>query len=224
MTLEDLIARFRIDSTDTVLQGGLFDDEWITAWLNDAQQEAAIRGRLLYEASQPSICEITTAPGVTVYPLHESLYELSSTRYRVQGDLTSKPLELTTREDLDRVRPNWRDDAQGCPRYIIQDDSRLTIWPAPDSAGTVLLEGYRLPLNAMASDNDKPEINAAHHRHLVYWALHMAFSRPDADSFDPQRAVTAEKAFTRYFGIRPDSDLRRASRHDQPQSTKAFWG
>lgn len=37
------------------------------------------------------------------------------------------------------------------------------------------------------------------------------------------RAATAEAAFTRYFGPRPDADLRRSTRHDEVQTNKAFW-
>ena len=54
----------------------------------------------------------------------------------------------------------------------------------------------------------------AHHEHLIDWALHRAFSVPDAEAFDPQRAALAEQAFTEYFGPLPDSDLRRITRHD----------
>ena len=63
----------------------------------------------------------------------------------------------------------------------------------------------------------------ASHQHLVYWALHRAFSQPDSDGFDPQRAATAEATFTGYFGARPDADLRRATRHDVPQVNVGYF-
>lgn len=56
-----------------------------------------------------------------------------------------------------------------------------------------------------------------HHPHLVEWALHKAFSVPDAEFFDPNRAQIAEAKFIDYFGERPDSDLRRITREDVPQ-------
>ena len=223
MTLEDLIHRFRIDATDTVPNPYLFADEWITEWLNEAEQEAAIRGRLIYEASDAAVCQIAVTAGTNTYPLHASLYELVAPRFQVTGETRSEPLDLITREELTRTRPDWRNDEDDRPRFIIQDDTRVTLWPVPNQDGKVLLEGYRLPLAQMSSDTDTPEINAAHHRHLVHWALHRAFSRPDSDTIDPTRAGLAEQAFTRYFGLRPDSDLRRATRSDEPQTTKVFW-
>ena len=54
----------------------------------------------------------------------------------------------------------------------------------------------------------------AHHEHLIDWALHRAFSVPDAETFDQHRADLAERAFTEYFGLLPDSDMRRITRHD----------
>lgn len=223
MTLEELIARFRVDAMDTVTNPPLFLDEWITDWINDAVTEAVIRGRLLYESQNPAICQIPVSAGVTGYPLHPALYELVSIKYLTDGDTYKYPMDLMTREDLNRVRPDWRNDEPGRPCFLIQDDTRVTVHPEPDVPGMILLEGYRLPLKPMAGDSDKPEINAAHHRHLVHWALHRAFSRPDSETIDPQRAATALAEFTRYFGIRPDSDLRRATRSDEPQTNKAFW-
>lgn len=85
------------------------------------------------------------------------------------------------------------------------------------------LEGYRLPLTSMVDPADEPEINPAHHRHLYYWVLQQVFSTPDAEIFDPNRAASAKAAFDRYFGLPPDSDLRRIVREDEPQHVQAFF-
>ena len=63
MNLEQLIQQFRIDAHD--LQTPPFcEPEWVAAWLTEAQAEAAIRGRLLFEAADPAICEIAVTAGV----------------------------------------------------------------------------------------------------------------------------------------------------------------
>jgi hypothetical protein len=74
----------------------------------------------------------------------------------------------------------------------------------------------------MALDGDEPCILAVHHIHLVQWALYRAFSKPDAEIFDPNRAAQAEAEFSRYFGARPDSDLRSDTREDEPQHIVAW--
>lgn len=221
MTLDQLICQFRVDATDTA-QPYLFEDSWVVGWLNEAVAEAAIRGRLIMEASNALVCQIQVEAGKAVYPLHPSLYEIVHLRFKATDVTRSDRVHLKTREELDRICPNWRDRDDRI-EFAIQDDSRIQLVGAPKVAGVLYLEGYRVPLRAMAGAGDKPEINEAHHHKLVYWALHRAFSRPDADSFDPGRAAASEAAFTAYFGNRPDSDLRRSTRHDEVQTNKVFW-
>ena len=221
MNLEQLIQQFRVDADD-LIEPHFWDAEWIAAWLTEAQAEAAIRGRLLYEAANAAVCQIAVAANTATHDLHKSLFELVHLRFQATGATTSSVLTIKAREELDRIRPGWRDET-GTPRHAIQDDTRITLVPRPELAGTLHVEGYRVPLKALENDTDKPELHEAHHRHLVHWALHRAFSKPDSETIDPQRAAAAEAAFTRYFGPRPDADLRRSTRHDEVQTNKAFW-
>ncbi len=221
MNLEQLISQFRVDATD-LESPPLFLDEWIAGWLTEAVAEAAIRGRLIMEAANPAVCQIAVTADVAVYPLHPALFEIVHMRFKPTGSTRSEPVTIKTREELDRIRPGWRDCADRV-EFAIQDDTRIQLVGMPKTAGVLYLEGYRVPLKALANDNDKPEIGSAHHHHLVHWALHRAFSRPDADTFDAKRAAAGETAFTAYFGTRPDSDLRRSTRSDEVQTNKVFW-
>ena len=221
MNLEQLTAQFRVDADD-LTEPHFWDAEWIAVWLTEAQAEAAIRKRLLYEAANAAVCQIAVLADTATHDLHKSLFELVHLRFQATGAATSSVLSIKAREELDRIRPGWRDET-GTPRHAIQDDTRITLVPRPELAGTLHVEGYRVPLKALENDTDKPELNEAHHRHLVHWALHRAFSKPDSETIDPQRAATAEAAFTRYFGPRPDADLRRSTRHDEVQTNKVFW-
>jgi len=221
MNLEQLTAQFRVDADD-LTEPHFWDAEWIATWLTEAQAEAAIRKRLLYEASNPAVCQIAVAANAATHDLHKSLFELVHLRFQATGATTSSVLTIKAREELDRIRPGWRDET-GTPRHAVQDDTRITLVPRPELAGTLHVEGYRVPLKALENDTDKPELHEAHHRQLVHWALHRAFSKPDSETIDPQRAATAEAAFTRYFGPSPDADLRRSTRHDEVQTNKAFW-
>ena len=221
MTLEQLIQQFRVDADD-LTEPHFWDAEWIAAWLTEAVNEAAVRGRLLYEAANAAVCQIAVSASAATHELHKSLFELVHLRFQATGAATSSVLSIKAREELDRIRPGWRDET-GTPRHAIQDDTRITLVPRPEVAGTLHVEGYRVPLKPLANDTDKPEIHEAHHRHLVHWALHRAFTKPDSETIDPTRAATAEAAFTRYFGPRPDADLRRSTRHDEVQTNKAFF-
>lgn len=223
MDLEGLIAQFRVDADDTVPNPYLWESEWVAGWLSEAQAEAAIRGRLLYESVNPAICEIPVVAGTAVYALHKALYEIGHLRFLPTGASRSEPVRLTTRGELDRICPDWREPIPGRRmEFAIQDDTRIQLVSKPEYAGTLYLEGWRLPLKALEDDGDKPEVNEAHHRHLVQWALHRAFSKPDSETIDPKRAERAEFEFTRYFGQRPDAGLRRETQSDRPQHNQAW--
>lgn len=222
MTLEELIASFREDATDKV-EPYLWEDETVTRWLNEAQDEAAVRARLLLDDSTPAVTTIAVTAGQASYQLHPKVYEIAHLQWQPSAAAhRAKSVQLVTREWLDRKHPDWRTRMDCDALYAIQSEGALRMVPAPKEAGTLVLEAYRLPLNPLANDLDKPEIHAASHAYLVYWALHRAFSQPDSDGFDPQRAASAEAAFTAYFGARPDADLRRATRHDEPQVNATY--
>lgn len=221
MTRDDLIREFRALAQDTV-EPALFSNEQIGGWLTQAESEAAIRGRLLHESANPALCEISVSVGEAGYPLHPALYEVTHLSLRLDGETRREPVKLVSGEYLDESVPDWR-DLTGRPRFAIQTETSMRLVPTPDRAGTLLLEGYRLPLKELGAVGvNKPEIHLAHHHYLVHWALHKAFSIPDAETFDPNRSVLAERAFTAYFGPRPDSDLRRTTRHDEPHHNK-LW-
>ena len=221
MNLEQLIEQFRIDADD-MQSPPLWESEWIAAWLTEAQDEAAIRGRLLMDDYTPALTQIPVTAGVSSYALHPKLYEIAVIDFIPEVGYV-QPVYLTSREKLDRDRNGWRNEPAGVPCSAIQTDTRLRLVPVPSVNGTLRLEAYRLPLKALVNDNDKPEIHEAHHRHLVHWALHRAFSKPDSETIDPTRAATAEAAFTRYFGISPDSDMRRQTREDVLHVNQAFF-
>lgn len=220
MTLEDMIRRFRVAARDTV-EPFLFPTEDVTDWLNEAQNEACIRARLIREDELEAVCRITLAAGQHTYPLHPKVYELISVRLKPANGDRPRDLRLVSREWLDAERPCWRDDDRpAC--YAIQNDTSLRIVGATAPGDELLLECYRLPMRALSLDTQRPEIHEAHHAHLVQWALHRAFSIPDAEMFDAQRAEKAEREFSSYFGLMPDADMRRITRHDVAHHNATF--
>lgn len=222
MTLAQLIARFRIDAQDRA-EPYFWSDAQVTDWLNEAQREAAIRARLIHESADTDVCQIAVTSGTSVYALSAYLFEITYQAF-LDADSQRHPLQLVSIEWLDDHVPRWREgEGPGIPQWLVQTDTSLRVAPTPKVAGTIVLEGYRLPLTDLSASTDVPEIHGAHHRHLVDWALYRAFSIPDAEAFDAQRAGQAQAAFADYFGLAPDADLRRGTQADVPQTTEAFW-
>lgn len=222
MTLEELIAQFRVDSDDQV-EPYLSSDDNVTAWLNEAEQEAVIRSQLIHEVALPAVCSIAVTAPTNVYALHPSVLDITRIAFKPAGSDVEYELHLTDRVELDRTQPGWRTRVD-IPRFAIQTDTKLQIAGIPSVSGTCAIECYRLPLkNIENSATGAPEIGRVHHRHLVQWALHRCYSRPDAEINDPGRAAKAESEFTRVFGLRPDANYRRDSQANRPHSNKAVW-
>lgn len=216
MTLEDLIRRYRALARDKSVPYLTYDDEVID-WLNDAYDQAAIRGRLLREDANDAICRIDlTSASQHTWPLHESVFEIINIRLCTVNDAPDDDtrLWLVSREWLDREIPLWRTNFTDKAKYAIQDEGTIRIVGTFPANAWLQMEVYRLPLDRLANDTDTPEIHRAHHEHLVDWVLHKVFSTPDSELFDKARADRHERAFTDYFGPLPDSDMRRTTRHD----------
>lgn len=215
MTLSDLIRRFRVLANDKV-EPYFWADQDVADWLNDAEAQAAIRGRLLRDDSTSYVCRIDLYPTQHTYPLSPKLIEIINLRITNPAYVDHRRrhfMQLVSREWLDAVCPLWR-DLDEPSSWAIQNDTSIRIVGKIEPLDMLEIECYRLPLFPMEMPIDAPEIHEAHHEHLIQWALHKAFSIPDTESFDPQRSDRALQAFTAYFGLLPDSDLRRITRED----------
>ena len=221
MTLEELIAQYRQEANDKALPY-FFDDQSIIGLLNNAVNEACVRARLIHESVDPDIVDMAVAANQTVCQLHDSVYEIDYIAFTETGSDKVVPLYLISREDLDALDADWR-SKEGQPVYAIQSDRSIRLSPKPLVAGTLSIECFRLPKTPMVVGPDAPEIHAEHHRQLVQWVLHKVFSVPDAEFFDKDRAAIALRAFSDYFGLRPDADLRRKTREDVPHHVEAFF-
>jgi hypothetical protein len=220
MTLAELIASFRADADDLVVPY-LWSDADLKRWLNEAEQEACLRAKLLFDASTVAVCQIAIVAGTTSYALHTKVHDVEHARI-IDANGTVTKLAILDRIELERIRPDWRYETRP-PRALIRYDGRIEVDCIPDANYTLRLEVHRLPLVDMTSDLHDPEIAAIHHRHLVNWMLHRAYAKPDSETRDPGKSARAEAEFTKVFGMRPDADLRRAQQANRPQFNKAVW-
>lgn len=217
MNLEDLRLQFRMDVDDTVIPY-FFSDIQVDAWLNEAEEEAAIRASLLPEDTDEDVCSITVVADTAVYATHAAVLDITKATFMpTDGDAID--LYLTDRVELDRTIPDWRTSTEE-PAYLIQDDTKVRIVPTPTVGGVLLIECHRLPLVPMADNDDTPEIARTHHRQLVHWAVYRGFMKPDSETIDTGRAAVALNAFNAYFGLRQDADQRKATQSNRSHFNK----
>lgn len=223
MTLFDLINLFRIEAKDQALPP-LFPNDEITLWLNEAEEEAAIRARLIRDNVTSEICEIDVQANERSYPLDPRVFEIvyASMVYVGSPGMFPYVLGKTTADELDSFRPAWR-ILHYRPTAIIQYDTTIEVDSLPDTDYTINLEVYRLPLKPMEDDEDEPEINSIHHRKLVWWALKRGYEKPEAEIYDLNKSARAEEEFKSYFGDRPNADLRKKQNANRPHHNQAYW-
>lgn len=203
MDLEQLLAACR-DALDDNNSPPLWPDEELTRYLNNAVLEAALRTRCLQDDSGTAT-RLTLVADQARYALLPEVLVVRAVH--VTG--RSYPLERTTAARLDKVKPGWSHEVQqaGIPQYALFDvqQKTLTLYPPPASVGTAYLRIWRLPTadEAMSTIGDEPVITLPNPEQIKHWALHEAYLKKDAETFDPQKAAEHEAEFERVFGPRP---------------------
>lgn len=224
MTLTELISAFRIRAGDNVAPYQ-FSDEEITLYLNQADAEAAERALLIHDESTAAdadslpLCELALVADTAIYAVSPLVLKIE------RGTLSDGVTKLTvkSREQLDKEWPDW-ETATGTPKHIVENgDSNVTIVPIPTEADTLTMPVKRLPMTEMADDADTPEIPARWHFKMLDWGLHLAYSVPDADTFDKEKSDKHEAAFIRSFGVRKDANVQRKQRDKKPHVVKSSW-
>lgn len=177
--LRDL-ARFRLQDVEKPY---LWPTDFINAALNEAQQEACMRARLIEDQSS-------------------SLTEVDVTTTSKRYALDPRILDVICIERSDGTKASgWT-----------LTESELVFDDLPNLAETLWLTVIRLPMEDMADDNDEPEIRPALHQKLVDWVLHRCYEVNDADGLNMGASEKYEAQFSRSFGIRQDFNVQRKHR------------
>lgn len=214
MTLEGLIAEFRSRTRDEATPY-LWSDQFIAGALNEAEQEASIRAKLLRASD---ILDVVADNRVV--SIGNDLFDIQYAELRVVGEAYGTEIIPTTHDEATRVNPRWRTESGVPTQYIHSHKGELELACVPDQGYELYVEYFRLPSAAMEADDDEPEISVIHHLHLVDWAEFRAYSIPDADTFNANKAEQAERRFDRHFGRKPSADTRRRQNANRPHRNK----
>jgi hypothetical protein len=184
MTKPELLALFRTLADDAVAPY-LVSDAQVNLWITEAEREGAERGLYLYTGAAHNISVIADT---ATYAINSAIILLK--RAKLSGE--SSPLVKAMRCDLDANLSDW-ESKTGTPKLYVLENYNLTLYPKPDAAFTLTLDGSRRP----ASDMETP---AYLHESLVYWLLHKFYSIADADINNQSLALQNLQTFTRMFG------------------------
>lgn len=211
MTLEDLVTAFRTLADDTV-ETYLWSTELVEGYADQAEIEACTRKPFLFSTTDPDLCEIDITGGTATYDRNPVIRRVFYARF-VQDGFSNK-LVIRTRDEMTEIAPDWVDSV-GVPKYLIIEDSHFTLSPAPEDDGVLKLELSHIPVKTMSA-RGLPTITAAHHYNLVYWMLYLAYSKRDADTFNPKKALDYAQMFADYFGDAPSAQHATDTRNVRP--------
>lgn len=213
MNFGTLEANWRADERDTGTPP-LFSSADLARWFSESEKEAAIRKSLIRESVTISI-----VAGDTELSLPSGVVEVRTARI-VEGTETYW-LDISDRYEQDRLNRNWR-DTTARPTAIIHDDKTVTLNRIVETDADLKLECFRIPSSPMVDDDDEPEIAEVHHEYLRGWVRFRAYSVPDNDRQDLQKAASGLAEFEAYFGKRPDANHRRNNNANRPHRVKAW--
>lgn len=217
MEVSALLAEYRRRADDRV-KDYYVDDEEAMRFASEAEREAAIRSKLLFDTSTPEVVEYTLAPGQAEVPLSPLVYIIDDASVAV-GSGRSCNLDLTGLDQI-RTHSNWL-TATGRPRLLAHLERNIArLYPAPAQGGTLRLAVYRLPLFPLQTPYDEPEIGEEHHDGLIDWMLYRTWSAKDSEQEDPARADKALADFTARFGERPTASVMRRHRERRRVTTR----
>lgn len=225
MNATELLQQARQEGHDEVTPY-MWSDALLIRLFNEAVDEACRRKDLLFDDVSVGVCQIDISEALGGhYWLDESVRTIVKA-YIDYGDY-KKNLTIVSRPEVDQLSPDWRDLEAGEPDFLVQDEGRIQLIPAPLDTATLRLEVWRVPmspelLEATPAIAGTPYIASIHHRYLYHWVLAKAYMIDDLDSFNPEKAARHDQAFIDYFGLPRDASLLRETRMNLPRRNKVW--
>ena len=219
MTLGEAERRWRESCTDTVSAKYLWSREAFAAWYSEAESEAAIRARLIFDDCSAAT-ELALVAGDRRADIDQSITEIRKA-WLVDAASRVHHLIQVTRKELDRTDPRWR-ERTGMPTLFVHEDKSVALNRIADAAYAVQMEVYRGPMRPLIRAEDRPEIATAHPFALFDWVDFRAYSIPDVDTEHPGKAAASLSRFEAHFGNRPTAGYVRRNAANRPHKIKAW--
>lgn len=190
-TPKELLAAFRVVTRDTVGPYYLWHDPELYQFMSQA--ESNIAQRLLCISDMTSAAAVLDAnAGDPTIPLNPSIIRIRSAFWISEG--RQRSLSIRTLEGMSGASI-FTDT--GTPTILITgaDLNTARLYPIPAGAGTVQLTLFRAPLAPLDKSSTAFEIPYQYTPALLEWMRYAAYSKTDAEAFEPAKASTALRKF-----------------------------
>jgi len=190
MNSTELLDYSRAQLVDAV-RPYLWSDAEIFIFMNEAQSMFC---RLTDGIADANTAEVTVVPITTGEIFAESHPSILTFR---NAYLTSTGAELEIKNHTDIHK--WTNQTGQVSQMIIGLQDNLVRWnytPAVDDEVNLLV--YRRPLEDITDADQELEVDGRHHVSLVHWVKHLAFGKPDTETYDANASEQAGMAFRAY--------------------------
>lgn len=196
MNSSELLSLFRQEMNDNVAPY-LWSDEEVFSFEDDAQKMFCRKTDGISDATTPAVVSLAVTPGTTWVNLHPAVLKI---RGCVRID-TGRPVEVINREDM--APRGWYFDGTttGPVKALVvgEEAHKARVYPKSNETVGIELLTFRLPLTEITTEGDEAfEVDAEHHRHLLLWMKHLAYSKQDAEAYDKTKAAEFEAKFIGY--------------------------
>lgn len=221
MNSTELRDTFRADVVDTI-KPYLWTDAEVYGYADEAQMMFCRLAGGLPDVTTEAVCSIPVVAGEQFANLHPSILMIR------QVTLASTGREIALRnlydsrsagDDYGMVIQASNDTKPGPVRaMVIGEEYNKCRWVSvPEVNDTVHITVFRLPIRAITGPDQNLEIRREHHRTLLHWMKFLAYSKPDADTFDKTRGAENEAAFYRHCA---EAKAEWERYHHKPRSIK----
>jgi hypothetical protein len=190
----DLLNLFRLEMADTE-KPYLWSDDEVISYEDDAQKMFCRKTDGISDNSTPEVVQIAAVLDTDRVDLHPSILRIRSA---LRTD-TGRPIDILNPEDM--PSKNMFFDGRGGPVRVLvigAEAHKARVWPKSSETVTIELTVFRLPLRPINDCGQPFEIDEEHHRHLMLWVKHLAYSKQDSEAYDKTKAIEFEGRFNDY--------------------------
>jgi hypothetical protein len=210
MTLRDLVKHLRlyilddsggfgvdwenIAEDDAASQQLRWKNEELAAYINEAIRQVYRRTQPIEDASTFSI---TTEEGVASYSIDPRIIKI----LMIRSASTGKVLKVTDIHQY--IEFKEFEVYESTPSGYMPDyqSGQIRFFPIPKAVDTYNLIVYRFPLKELTWDNpnQSPELRLEWQIPMLNYAAHLAYYKPDENTFSPDKANNFLQLFTAEF-------------------------
>jgi hypothetical protein len=202
----DLLDLFRSEMADMATPP-LWTDVEVFGYMNDAQKMHCRRTEGISDATTVAVSRIEVLPNTDWVTLHAAILKIRSA---LRTD-TGRPIEIVNQEDM--LKRGWYFDGRTGPisaLVIGAQAHKARVYPKSNETVSVDLNVFRLPLVNITDAGDQEfEVDEEHHRHLLLWCKHLAYSKQDAETIDKIKSAEFKAAAEAYWAQVKEEERRK---------------